>query len=734
MFNIIIRIFLRFGQGEVRNHILLSSPKNYSIINRQGGKIMKLNHLKKIFKYTSAFGLCSLLFSGVLMASDVPEKTFEEPIAPGVLHQSYEWMTNYGNIHFDILQCDLNNPNLDLKLVAGAGEYTKRATVSAMANRTNAVALLNGDFFNMSLQGAPIGPSIVNNRLQSSPAKIAGIFSLGIDQNNTAYIEPFSYRGSLTAEDGVSYPIDGLNKTYYWHDPSGQESHTDTIQLYNDFWGSSSRGHATNTEVLVNAQGVVENISQNSTLPYEVPDSKYILQVNGKAENFIKEHCPIGSKVIIQSDISPNKNWKFLVGGHGLLTENGHMVPYTKDLNALAGVRARSAAAISQDGKTLWFICAEGRTARSAGIHLSSLGYFIESIGGYKSVNLDGGGSTTMVLKHLGDFNRSTVVAPEGYGRQRSVVNGIGIYNSMPESTIAGYRLSGPDEMVIGETGLFYIQKAWDTNLHPKQPTDTSYTWSIDHPTYGAWAGQYFLALKPGDISVRSASAEGIAEEKKVHIHGSEFISSLSLKTERFIVGENSSFNSTLFATLKDGREVMLSPKVATWSIEGFTGNVNEGYSTIASCNNLANGKIIAEVGDLKAEALLGNEAFNLLDLYINQSTYWLNGKKYMTDQPPIIINSRTMIPLRLLAESLGGEVSWNSDDRIAEVQYQNNHLRLPIDKAEIVVNNQKNIIDTPAQIINNRTMVPIRFISEALGMNIEYNATNNVVSVTAQK
>ena len=185
-----------------------------------------------------------------------------------------------------MLECDLTNPNLDLRLVAGQGEYTERATVPAMAQNTGAVAMINGDFFNMALQGSPIGPSLVNGQLGSSPAVIEGIYSLGITADNTAIIEAMSYNGSVTAADGATFPIDGLNKTYYWHDPSGQESHTNTIQMYNDLWGSSSRGHSDNTEVLIGADGTVEQISRRSTFPFEVPDGKTILQVNGIGETF----------------------------------------------------------------------------------------------------------------------------------------------------------------------------------------------------------------------------------------------------------------------------------------------------------------------------------------------------------------------------------------------------------------------------------------------------------------
>ena len=112
----------------------------------------KIDFMKKILRHTAILGIASALFVGAVLAEDAPYQTGEEPIAPGVVHESHYWNTNYGPIRFEVLECDLTNPNLDLRLVAGQGEYTERATVPAMAQNTGAVAMINGDFFNMALQ------------------------------------------------------------------------------------------------------------------------------------------------------------------------------------------------------------------------------------------------------------------------------------------------------------------------------------------------------------------------------------------------------------------------------------------------------------------------------------------------------------------------------------------------------------------------------------------------------
>ena len=689
--------------------------------------------LKKIFRHATILSLASALFVGAVMAEEAPYKTGEEPIAPGVVHESHYWNTNYGSILFEVLKCDLSDPDLDLRLVAGQGEYTERATVPQMAEDTGAVAMLNGDFFNMALEGAPIGPSLINGELASSPAVIEGIYSLGITSDNTACIEAMAYNGSVTAADGAVFPIDGLNKTYYWHDPSGAESHTNTIQMYNDLWGSSSRGHATNTEVLIGYDGTVEQISKGATFPFEVPDGKTILQVNGIGETFIKAHCPIGSKVQIVSEVTPDRDWKFLVGGHALLADNGHMVPYYKDLSALGGTRARTAAAISQDGKTLWFVCAEGRTNRSVGAQLSTMGYFMEYLGAWRAVNLDGGGSTTMVVQHLGESSLSTVVAPEGNGWLRPVVNGIGIYNSTPVGTVAGFETTGPDEMVVGETKNFGVTKAWDANYHPLAVDSSAYSITSVNEM-GAAAGLAYVALSPGTETIDIVHEFGAVSQRSVNILGEEGLKSLRVETDTFMVSEGGTVRGTLYGTKLDGSEVLLDPRVATWTLEGFSGEGSSGAVKVSSTNDLPNGKLVASLGSLRGEALLGNNAYDLLDLYIDNEVYWLNGEQKTLDQPPIIINDRTMVPLRLITEALGGQVEWTGHDSPITIDHHGHHLELMIGSSTVNVDGVEVETDTPAEIVGDRTLVPIRFISEQLEMSVEYDGKTRCVSICGLK
>lgn len=85
------------------------------------------------------------------------------------------------------------------------------------------------------------------------------------------------------------------------------------------------------------------------------------------------------------------------------------------------------------------------------------------------------------------------------------------------------------------------------------------------------------------------------------------------------------------------------------------------------------------------------------------------------------IINSRTLIPLRIISESLGLSVSWDNDRREAIVKYNDELLRFPIDKREVITSYGTKNIDVANSIINNRTHLPLRAFFELVGYDVDW-------------
>lgn len=108
-----------------------------------------------------------------------------------------------------------------------------------------------------------------------------------------------------------------------------------------------------------------------------------------------------------------------------------------------------------------------------------------------------------------------------------------------------------------------------------------------------------------------------------------------------------------------------------------------------------------------------------------------LNDSKLEFDQPPVTHNYRTMVPIRKIVEALGAEVSWNNDTETASITKGSINVKITIGNSTIYSNGREIITDTPAMILNDRTLVPVRFISEIFGCAVDWNEESKTVSIT---
>ena len=110
-----------------------------------------------------------------------------------------------------------------------------------------------------------------------------------------------------------------------------------------------------------------------------------------------------------------------------------------------------------------------------------------------------------------------------------------------------------------------------------------------------------------------------------------------------------------------------------------------------------------------------------------------LNGTTLSFDVPPIIESDRTLVPLRAIFEALGASVSWSEETQTVTAVKNNTTLSLQIGSDTLTKNNEPIPLDVPARLINNRTMIPARAISEALGATVDWDEETNTVIITSE-
>lgn len=117
--------------------------------------------------------------------------------------------------------------------------------------------------------------------------------------------------------------------------------------------------------------------------------------------------------------------------------------------------------------------------------------------------------------------------------------------------------------------------------------------------------------------------------------------------------------------------------------------------------------------------------------LYIDQLEAKVFGEKVYNDVAPIIVNGRTMLPARFVAESLGAKVEWDNALRKVTITKDTTVIEIYIDSDIAYVNGVQQKLDSPAFIRNDRTYTPLRFIVEALEEKIEWDDILRKVTIT---
>ncbi|MBO5734453.1 MAG: leucine-rich repeat protein [Clostridia bacterium] len=111
-----------------------------------------------------------------------------------------------------------------------------------------------------------------------------------------------------------------------------------------------------------------------------------------------------------------------------------------------------------------------------------------------------------------------------------------------------------------------------------------------------------------------------------------------------------------------------------------------------------------------------------------------VDGEYVNFDQPPAIVNDRTLVPVRAIFESMGIEVSWNASSRTVTATRGNTSISLAID-SNIINKTVYGVastveIDVPAQIIGDRTMVPARAVAQSFGASVNWDGETRTVII----
>ena len=141
--------------------------------------------------------------------------------------------------------------------------------------------------------------------------------------------------------------------------------------------------------------------------------------------------------------------------------------------------------------------------------------------------------------------------------------------------------------------------------------------------------------------------------------------------------------------------------------------------------NNFKKGlkKLALAGGALLAAATMASAQPNI--------TTELNGQRLYFDQPPVMQEGRVLVPLRGIFENLGADVLYTPATKQIKATGDGNTVELTLGERQAFINGQQVYLDVPAGTIAGRTMVPLRFVSEAMGADVKWQSASRTVAIS---
>ena len=345
---------------------------------------------------------------GDIFQLEIPKtfvNTSTRMVEPGVIYGHQRRADTFGPNVVNYLEIDLRR-NLEVKLALGQDRVYGSERVSDLAKRTGAIAAVNGAYF--ASNGRPLGVLMIDGELITEP--YANRTAVGLGPSG-AVIDSVGFVGEVWHEGRLLTTISGLNR----------QRLQDELIVYTEAFGTKTNTNAYGYEAVV-VDGVVTHLQPegNST----IPKGGFVLSAHGEKRQYLAA-LQVGDRV--EANISLQPDWADLgvnqiIGGGprlvraGALDITGEAELFKDDI--LKGRAPRTAIGITADHKLL-LVTVNGRQPQiSVGMTLDELGNLLIDLGALEAMNLDGGGSTTMVIRNL-------VLNLPSDGKERAVSNAI---------------------------------------------------------------------------------------------------------------------------------------------------------------------------------------------------------------------------------------------------------------------------------------------------------------------
>ncbi|MDR7482662.1 MAG: phosphodiester glycosidase family protein [Armatimonadota bacterium] len=284
-----------------------------------------------------------------------------------------------GARHATVHVVTLDPQALEIRPALGGVVVKATEPTSLAATRLAAVAAINGSYY--SHAGLPLGLIVINGRILSAPLERRAVFA--VDRAGRPWIGETAFSGRVVTDTGLAVPISAINRPPRWNG----------LALYTPEFGPLTPPQA--LLAIVREDRVVSFTRGRPVIP---PDG-YALAA-AESQQAMLQDIRIGQPLLLHLGLSPDGIKHALQGGPRLVRDGRVDIPYAWERFSPAFFRvrtARSAVAITRAGKVL-FVTVDRPGHGSAGMDLAGLAALLVRLGARDAMNLDGGGSATLVV------------------------------------------------------------------------------------------------------------------------------------------------------------------------------------------------------------------------------------------------------------------------------------------------------------------------------------------------
>ena len=538
-----------------------------------------------------AFIFAVLLFTAPLTSCALPGTIWESSersiITRGVTLEQNKRFTVDGWLSIDVIRVDLSDRNISLDALYNNAAIQDLTTVKVMAERQGAVAAINGGFFewNAGWGGSAIGTAMRGGHIDTAFSEtnaygevMASITVNALNEVLIDYCKPsITLKAGGAAGTSSELQVGSYNKKSFYE-------YRD-ISIHDRKWIQYSIGASSqrpDVVELVADNGIIKEIRVGMPA-VEIPVGGFvaITRTDGNGKHaFAGPGFAIGEPVGFTASFAPNIEGAVMhIEGTSMLVRNG-IIPgqFSYEPGSLSQRNPRTLVGCTEDGQELLLVTVDGRQASSIGMTSYESAELMLELGAYNALNMDGGGSTTLVARPAGEFGLALVNSVSD-SSPRAVVNGIGVFTDAPKAAIRGLIIETADTNVFVGTHRQFTVKAYDRFYNPVKVSDADIAWSVSGFN-GQINNGMLMPETSGAGQVRAKVGRATAT---IDVKALSTPSELILNSTSLTIRSGQTHTFAVIGRDRMGYSARINPADISWTASDSFGKINNGVFTRGS-------------------------------------------------------------------------------------------------------------------------------------------------------